>query len=123
MDNCYHPNLSCNCAKDPEKCKEHGYECCIEKRQGVESTSGILVKNGTCNRKTGLCTKKAGKILKDTKESYLKLQSEGYNEKSGNILRVILYIIIGILIVVLLWSLYSKYRMGNIMDTDSMESV
>ncbi len=79
MDSCYHPKV-CNCVNDSNCSKPPGHECCSENPPKGKPKFGMWVKEGTCDKKTGLCASR-GKSLPGHKESFTIFTREGYDDE------------------------------------------
>jgi len=85
MDNCYQPNV-CNCKKDCN-CDE-GYECCSQIYKGKDSTYGLCVKSGSCDKERGICKSREKQIIRkeenNVSENYKVFQKENYNDNDDD---------------------------------------
>lgn len=82
MDSAYMKNLaSCNCAKN---CKcPNGYKCCAESDNpaGAKPTLGVCCRDDAkCNTSTGHCKSNHVYVPKTTRENFVVVTKEGYND-------------------------------------------
>lgn len=79
MDTCYHSNV-CNCVKDPNCTGDAGYECCSEAPPKGQPKFGMWVKEGTCDKKRGICKSQNPPTGKEHIENYTTHTVEGYSD-------------------------------------------
>lgn len=97
MDSCFYENVF-NCIKNPKYI--NGYECCSQTTKG-KPRFGLMVKNGTCNKHTGLCINKYTKHDDNNTNRIEEYTREGYddNDRSTSLPLILVLVIFGIVLI------------------------
>ena len=74
---CYHKSFT-NCVKSSEPAPP-GHECCSQNTPSGKPKLGLWVKQGTCNKKTGLCVSESTKDGRIFLENFTADTIEGYD--------------------------------------------